>query len=489
MNYDPMTGEPIEEEKEQVKFDPMTGEPIQPGTEEEVNFDPMTGEPIRKTMAPMSGESNKKALTKPALIGTISAITVVVVAVIVVLCVVLSNPHMKILRACGKTFGDSGKLVEAFTKYSPGYAEDATIANTVSYEGSDIDVVFSVAKDKVQAKIDADIKSTPKMEGILQIDTKEVSATLPSISDTVFIYDYTEEATGYLAETIGKRRLEEINQSISDAMNSSNMQKDIYAKLSKEYLKQYKTWDVEKTKKQSFKVDGKRRECQGYSLLVTKQNIKDLVSATEDIYEDTFENGTFSEFEDSFDALMDEAEKMKTTEIVFYIYRGKLACVDYEDGLVTAYFGNSKNWLMDFELEVDEKEFFAISGETNKSEESYELSFYDGYSRNNETSAELNYDYKTGEFSFYLDDVEVSGTLISSRNSFELGIDKVKDHKETLDFIYTLNMKKGAKFEKITGERFDLGTASERDFRNLVEEYSDSLEEFTDGIEDMGMDL
>ena len=47
MQFDPMTGEPIEEQQneENVQFDPMTGEPISQTAQEEQptgGFDPMT---------------------------------------------------------------------------------------------------------------------------------------------------------------------------------------------------------------------------------------------------------------------------------------------------------------------------------------------------------------------------------------------------------------------------------------------------------------
>ena len=53
MNFDPMTGEPINPaptpEQPQMRFDPMTGQPINPTpVQPQMAFDPMTGMPLQQ---------------------------------------------------------------------------------------------------------------------------------------------------------------------------------------------------------------------------------------------------------------------------------------------------------------------------------------------------------------------------------------------------------------------------------------------------------
>ena len=53
MNFDPMTGEPINPaptpEQPQMNFDPMTGQPINPTpVQPQMAFDPMTGMPLQQ---------------------------------------------------------------------------------------------------------------------------------------------------------------------------------------------------------------------------------------------------------------------------------------------------------------------------------------------------------------------------------------------------------------------------------------------------------
>ena len=45
-NFDPMTGQPINQQPQQNNFDPMTGQPLNPQAQQPNRFDPMTGKPI-----------------------------------------------------------------------------------------------------------------------------------------------------------------------------------------------------------------------------------------------------------------------------------------------------------------------------------------------------------------------------------------------------------------------------------------------------------
>ena len=138
---------------------------------------------------------------------------------------------------------------------------------------------------------------------------------------------------------------------------------------------------------------------------------------------------------------------------------------------------------MDFSIESTGKEIVGISGETNKSEESYQI-YLDG-----KDCGEVKYDYKTGDLGWYADGMEILGTMSASKNKFELIIDEVSEDGETLDFSNTFTIKRGAKFEEISGEEFDLGSASERELNELLEQYAECFREISEEIDDMGMYL
>lgn len=71
MQFDPMTGEPIEEQPT-GGFDPMTGEPIGQTTQQAGSFDPMTGAPV--TQKPKS--------KVPVVVGAVAGVVVLVVLLV-----------------------------------------------------------------------------------------------------------------------------------------------------------------------------------------------------------------------------------------------------------------------------------------------------------------------------------------------------------------------------------------------------------------------
>ena len=126
MQFDPMTGKPIEEEqkevqkeaqevqkeKSEVNFDPMTGEPVNRQDQDQgVNFDPMTGERIG---APVQNQRSQRKLLIMA--GSIAGAVIILILLILggIRSGLFLSKSGKVLLATNNTLKDMPHFVETF---------------------------------------------------------------------------------------------------------------------------------------------------------------------------------------------------------------------------------------------------------------------------------------------------------------------------------------------------------------------------------------
>jgi len=70
----------------------------------------------------------------------------------------------------------------------------------------------------------------------------------------------------------------------------------------------------------------------------------------------------------------------------------------------------------------------------------------------------------------------LEGTIVANGNGVEITDGELNIDNMSADFAFSC--KKGAKIEKLSGERFDLGNADEDDLEELVEDLQDELKDF-----------
>lgn len=448
MNYDPMTGQPVQQGP-QMNYDPMTGQPMQQGPQ--VNFGPMTGQPV-------SGKKKHKGV-----IAAVIAAVVVVAAGGTVFAGVKSGAFLgksgKVLLATAKTFSESSMLMDNLEGLSLMESKSFTMEMDMNIEGNSIDATLSSNNSEKQISGTANFEDVPSIEFLAGIDSDEVKAQIPMLGDTVFVYNYQKEKTGYLAEELGEDGIASIDQ-LCETLYSSKEQTQQQKELSKILSKQYKELEFRSVNKETFEIDGKDRKCKGYETTVTSDFMLDLCDNLEDyVYEEAGDLLRESGYDaDAFDELRDDFRDMPDIDFTFYIYRGKLACIEMEaegDELQVIFHGG-KTRMQNMEVVSNGYSLMEIEGQTNGSVEESRLYM------NGQRVGGFEYDGKTGDYELTVENgLEFDGRLKTDRNSFQFSC-----NGEGMNL--SIELKKGATMQKIEGDELDIGNASEMELQNSL---------------------
>lgn len=496
MNFDPMTGEPINPaptpapEQPQMKFDPMTGEPINPAPAQEpvqqMNFDPMTGQPINPTpvqpqpqMAfdPMTGmplQQPPKKKKKTGLIVGIVAGVVVVAGAGTVFAGVQSGFFLsksnKVLRATANTFSESSHVMEALSGLSVMSSKAYTVDIKGEAEGYSVQATYAEKDNEKQISGSVEGPELSDVEFLAGIDKDEIKLSAPLLGDKIYTYNYNEKKSGYLVDSMGADNVETLDK-LCKQMFSDEEQKKNVEELSKKYSEMYKKLEFESADKESFEVDGKDRKCAGYKTTITSDYMVECVDIFEDymdaqmgdLLDQAVTGSDYDDYKESFDQLRDAFKEMPDIDITFYIYKNKLACIkavepSKEDQDIQILFKGGDRRTQNMELISCGESVLKISGSVNGNEEVTSLSL------EGNKVGELTYDFKSGEYTLDIEDEgSVSGTLEGRRDGLKLTM-------EGAGVNISLDVKKGAELQKFSGEKFDIGNASEEELQALVQE-------------------
>ena len=493
MNFDPMTGEPINPaptpEQPQMKFDPMTGEPINPAPTPEqpqMKFDPMTGQPINPTpvqpqpqMAfdPMTGmplQQPPKKKKKTGLIVGIVAGVVVVAGAGTVFAGVQSGFFLsksnKVLRATANTFSESSHVMEALSGLSVMSSKAYTVDIKGEAEGYSVQATYAEKDNEKQISGSVEGPELSDVEFLAGIDKDEIKLSAPLLGDKIYTYNYNEKKSGYLVDSMGADNVETLDK-LCKQMFSDEEQKKNVEELSKKYSEMYKKLEFESADKESFEVDGKDRKCAGYKTTITSDYMIECVDIFEDymdaqmgdLLDQAVTGSDYDDYKESFDQLRDAFKEMPDIDITFYIYKNKLACIkavepSKEDQDIQILFKGGDRRTQNMELISCGESVLKISGSVNGNEEVTSLSL------EGNKVGELTYDFKSGEYTLDIEDEgSVSGTLEGRRDGLKLTM-------EGAGVNISLDVKKGAELQKFSGEKFDIGNASEEELQALVQE-------------------
>lgn len=498
MNFDPMTGEPINpaptpapESVQQMNFDPMTGKPINPAPaptpeQPQMNFDPMTGQPINPTpvqpqpqMAfdPMTGmplQQPPKKKKKTGLIVGIVAGVVVVAGAVTVFAGVQSGFFLsksnKVLRATANTFSESSHVMEALSGLSVMSSKAYTVDIKGEAEGYSVQATYAEKDNEKQISGSVEGPELSDVEFLAGIDKDEIKLSAPLLGDKIYTYNYNEKKSGYLVDSMGADNVETLDK-LCKQMFSDEEQKKNALEFSKKYSEMYKKLEFESADKESFEVDGKDRKCAGYKTTITSDYMIECVDIFEDYMDDQMGDlldqavtgSDYDDYKESFDQLRDTFKEMPDIDITFYIYKNKLACVkavepSKEDQDIQILFKGGDRRTQNMELISCGESVMKISGSQDGNEEVF------GVSIEGEKVGELTYDFKSGEYTLDIEDEgSVSGTLEGRRDGLKLTM-------EGAGVNISLDVKKGAELQKFSGEKFDIGNASEEELQALVQE-------------------
>ena len=533
ITYDPMTGEPIETPDEEVKEVAAEATAAAEEVKEEVkeeakeveetaveavetteaavsegnNFDPMTGEPVttpasqpaggndapvKSDYSPIPAEPTNDDNPKFKLIG-IAAIALICVALILAIIFggLISSKKDKVKKAIKSTFTVETGLTKV--------AKDLSgILNSQDYTvefDADLDDLGNISGQSIvagkekQVIVDLDIDEIPSMSAKIGIDSKQVKAEIPEICDKLFVYDYTADKDGMITDYVDEDELKSLDASLKMIYDGYNSDTDeLQKELTKCMNKHLKELEFENADKKSYKIDGKKVECKGYSVEIDKDFCLDLWDDITDIYVDEYkdkfeglEEVSGESLEDSFKEARNELKSMPDMTVYFYIYKGKLASIkaegDKKSGEIEILFKGGDYRAQNISVEADGEEVFALTGSTKKDKEIY------GIEIDGEEVCTVEYNTKKGSlaisYDYYYDEFELEMDIDSSSSevSFEI---KDFDFDDDVSGSMNFKFKKGAKIEKYTNtDEFDVGEASQSDFMDLIESFdSDVLEEF-----------
>lgn len=528
MNFDPMTGEPIKK-----NFDPMTGEPINneqaqeataalettveqeataapettveqettaaPETavepeaatevltnnmsqqQPEMSFDPMTGQPVGM-------QPKKKGFLKSTASKVVLAIAIIAViacgAAALAFGGVFASKSDKVLSAIKNTIADKGELTQAFEVGDILESNEYTLGFSMEAEGAGMDFAYMAGKNGKQITGNVDIAYSTSIDFAMNLTKDELQVQIPYISDKIFTYNYTGKNEGYLMEEMDSEdEIEALNKMLEyfyNAKSGKQAGEEFYDVL----LDEYKTLEFEEVKDAKFEVDGKSRVCEGYETVITKENIQNLIDAyqestseemeeLEELMLDLDPSYTAESYAQTFEELKEELEDMPDVTATFYLYDKKLACVEIqpkgEEAVQIQFLGGDRRAQNLRIVDENGNMILEVVGEKDGSTEIIEL-FVDEMSM-----MSLEYDSKSGDFSLYSDEVSLSGTIESDRNGLTIAIDEFSDEYDSYEFEGSISLKKGAEFQELEGDKFDIGNASEDEVMDLVTEISDNL--------------
>ena len=400
----------------------------------------------------------------------ISFAAVVLVAVVALFTGAFQSKQMKILTAVANTMMDESKLAKACSALELLNSDAYTLYIKAEVEGQEVEATLASKKNQMQISGIIDVSDMPEIEGIIGVDSKEVRGTIDGL-DTVLVYKFTEENDGELMEQVPEETIEVINDTLV-MLTSDKEQSNVAKKVSTAVLKVFNEWEIENAEKKSLKVDGKKRNCSGYTFSVDEDCMEDLSDAIVDALDGEVNDEILETFEDFMTNTFDD---MEDTDVTIYLYKDMLAAVIFEIGRedVEVYFEGGSYRTQNVVVESDGYTVMELTGNTDGSVEEYELELA------GRTVLSVEFDEKTGELS--LDEkytglnISIEALLKGKANELSFVLEDIDMDYYSISCDLEMNLKKGASLQKIKGEEFDLGAADEDDLEDFIEELGDVL--------------
>lgn len=531
VGYDMMTGEPIYEEAAQeaaaeqpaveavaepvaeavveqpvveqptqgefLGYDPMTGQPIYGQQQQQpTGFDPMTGQPIYgnvPTAAP--AKPAKKKGKAPVIILAVLA-GVVALALLIVVGVksgLFLSKGNKVAVATANTFAETPQLVKDLKPILA--VTTGTFSLTGNFEMDEIAVEGTVSLDKTEASAfgSLNIEDIPEIDFAAQVNSDGIKAQSKAISDMTFVYKTADDKEdSFLAEMAGEETLEMLDDAL--AALEETAEPDAFIKdMTALVVAEYGELEFEDAKEKEFEINEKDVKCKGYTVEITEDNIMNIIDGMEDLIDETYgdalkEAGVSAK--QLTRELEYEIEGMEDVELTFYLYKNKLAAiiVEVEGEKVEIEFQGGDYRMQNVVVSADRMDIMEIKGETDGSVETVELIVWD------EEVFAYEYDTKSGDLvvEAYDGDLEIEANIDAKSDSVTVTLQDVfgtsyvtsmlsgysDSDTENLNVTCSLTFSDKAKKASFSGSEFNVGTADEDDFYDLVEDLEDTLEDF-----------
>ena len=489
---EPVMAEPVAANQEFLGYDPMTGQPIygQPQqTAQPTGFDPMTGQPIygQPQQAAPAPQEKKKGKVPVIILSVIAGVVVLaLLAVVGVKSGLFLSKGNKVAIATANTLSETPQLIKDLSPIMA--VTSGTFALTGNFEMDDVAVEGTVSVDKTEVSAHgyASIDDFPEIDFAAEVTPKGIKAQSKVISDLVFVYNTADDKEdSFIAEMAGEDSLEMLDDALT-ALGEATEPTDFSKELTQLIVAEYGELEFEKAKEKEFEVNGKDVKCKGYTVEVTEDNIMNIVDGMEDILDETYgdilkEAGVSAK--DITREIEYEIEGMDDIELTFYLYKSKLAAViaEVDRSKLEIEFQGGDYRMQNVVVSADRMDILEIKGETEDSVETLELLVWD------EEVFTYEYDTKSGDLVVELDEgfYEVEANIQAKGNSVTVTLQDfytedsyVGEMMNLADINCSVTFTDGAKKASFSGEEFNVGTADEDDFYDLIEELEDTLEDF-----------
>lgn len=482
-----------------MKFDPMTGEPINEEAQvtPEVTETPVTPEsPVNQAVESVKSwisTMSTKQWFLPAMIGGGVGVVAIIAVVVAIVGGAFMSPVQKVTYAAGNTFKEAGVLGDVISSTLTATANNNnTTYFMLGLEGNEMEMELRTSGKDKQVWAKADIANYPELEGTLTLTKNELQAQAPILGDYVFFYDYTKEADGFIFENVDDEIVEALNEMLAQAYSG----KVDDSEALKEMAKALKEWmddiEIEEVEKEEFEINGRDVNCVGYEIVIDEDMIKEYMEIVCDAMVEYMEEQGLDEmegyddamFDEAFEDMYDEIEGMPEMTFTVYVDSNMLAAIVIEaedsEGKIKILFEGGDYRAQNITVKFDGQKVLQIKGERDGNEETAELVIYSG--DEHYTIMEYEYDKKSGDFEFAVldysgnEEMSLEGTIVANGNGVEITDGELNIDDMSADFAFSC--KKGAKIEKLSGDRFDLGNADEEELQELVEDLQDELEDF-----------
>ena len=497
MQFDPMTGEPIgqaaQEEQPIGGFDPMTGEPIGQAAQEEQptgGFDPMTGEPIGQTTQqaggfdPMTGApvTQKPKSKVPVIVGAVAGVIVLVFLLVFggIKSGLFLGKSGKVLLAANNTLKKMPHFVETLEPMLGLVEDEFTVEFSAKADGVKIGGSFiNASKQKqVTAKLEYGGES---IEGLAGVDSDSLKFQVPDLSKKLFVYNYKKENTGYIVDLIGDEYIDTLNSSLEQLVSGSQDTDKAQKDVTNVVMKELKSLKFQSAAKEEFTVNDKDVMCKGYTTTITGANIWNIIDGSYQAMLDNYQSVgeavdvfSYGDIESELSYLENKLDNMEDVVVTFYIYKNQLAAIvveddDFEDDLQLCFEGG------DYRLQniTFKSGSYRISmkGSDDGTKEKFKLR--EKYGTDAYDIGSFEYNYESGKYKIEVDGEVLSGKLYKEGRTLNLSIDGQYDIPD-MDFAVT----RGAKLQKFSGDEFDIGNADADDLYDLVDDITDELSDF-----------
>ena len=206
---------------------------------------------------------------------------------------------------------------------------------------------------------------------------------------------------------------------------------------------------------------------------MTKENVNHVIDGLETLYGEDYQelmdalDLTAADFVASMREAVEEFDD--STTLVFYLYKGQYAAIDIipeNDVSFEVQFLGGDTRMQNMILLADDEKVVEVQGSNEGSVETITM-----IAEENDT-VKFTYDSDSGDFTMEAkydeESYDFAGNLAVDKNSMVITIDDLGNDSE--DVSGSITWKKGAQFEEVSGDTFDLGNATEEEWQDLLHE-------------------